>query len=171
MMEKQMVFTFDINKCSGCLACIVACRDQNDAKAAGAAFRTVTTRESFSDDSFVLNFISLACMHCGDAPCLMVCPAGAIYRDETTNAVTVKRDLCVGCHSCELACPFGAPKFADDGKMAKCDFCFVRQAYGLKPACVHTCTTGALDFGQLMEISTTKARQAGLIILNSTDLL
>lgn len=166
-MEKQTVFTFDVNKCSGCMACIVACQDQNDEKAQGVAYRTVTGRESTGEDGFAINFISLACMHCGDAPCLMVCPAGAIYRDEDTGAVSVKRDLCVGCHSCELACPFGAPKFAVDGKMAKCDFCFVRQAYGFKPACIHTCTTGALSFGELAEVSANKARQAGLVILRN----
>lgn len=84
-------------------------------------------------------------------------------------AIGITRSLCVGCHSCELACPFGAPKFAPDGKMAKCDFCYVRQQFGLKPACVHTCTTGALQFGELGEITRAKTEQASLLILENVN--
>lgn len=171
-MEKQMAFALDLDICSGCLACIVACQDQNDEKAPEApAYRTVTLLEKKlpGETDIRINFISLACVHCSDAPCLMVCPVGAIFRDDATGAVGITRSLCVGCHSCELACPFGAPKFAADGKMAKCDFCYVRQQFGLKPACVHTCTTGALQFGELGEITRAKAEKASLLILENVN--
>lgn len=173
-MTKKMTFALDVDICSGCLACVVACRDQNDEKAPNApAYRTLTGLEKhFENEPHVhLNFLSLACVHCTDAPCLMVCPVGAVFRDETTGAIGITRGLCIGCHSCELACPFGAPKFAQDGKMAKCDFCYVRQQFGLKPACVHTCTTGALDFGELDEIAKKKAAQASILILENVNTL
>lgn len=164
---KRMAFALDLNICSGCLACVTACQDQNDEKAPNTPFRTVTMQEKqMPGKTFVhLNYLSLACVHCADAPCLMVCPAGAIFRDQATGAIGITQSLCVGCHSCELACPFGAPKFTHDGKMVKCDFCYVRQQYGLKPACVHTCTTGALDFGELEEIVKLKTERASLLIL------
>ncbi|MEI7672871.1 MAG: 4Fe-4S dicluster domain-containing protein, partial [Deltaproteobacteria bacterium] len=110
---------------------------------------------------------SLSCQHCGDATCLVVCPTGAISRRSEDGAVLVNRDLCVGCHSCELACPFGAPKFAKDGKMAKCDLCSVRREEGLKPACVRVCPTLALDAGPIEELSIKKAEKASIVILKS----
>ena len=51
---------------------------------------------------------------------------------------------CIGCHSCAMACPFGAPSFNEEGKMVKCDGCIERLRRGLIPACVRVCPTGAL---------------------------
>ncbi len=79
----------------------------------------------------------------------------------------VDRDLCVGCHSCELACPFGAPKFPEDGKMAKCDLCRVEEQHDLKPACVRVCPAQALDVGPIEELSKKKAEKASITILKS----
>jgi len=160
-MRNQLSFSFDVSRCSGCMACIVACQDQNDFVAENVAYRHVTSYEA---DARVF-FMSLSCLHCGDAPCLMVCPTGAIFRREQGGIVDVNRDLCVGCHSCELACPFGAPKFADDGKMTKCDFCNARMEYGFKPACVRVCPTRALNLGFLEEISEQKSEKAAANIL------
>ncbi len=164
---KQLAFSFDVSRCSGCFACIVACQDQNDYVGDDVAFRHVIKQELENQSSITISFLSISCFHCGDAPCLMVCPTGAIFRRDQGGIVDVHRDLCVGCHSCQLACPFGAPKFADDGKMAKCDFCSARMKYGHKPACVRVCPTRALNFGPLEEISEQKAEKAGAAILKS----
>jgi anaerobic dimethyl sulfoxide reductase subunit B len=116
----QCAFSFDVSRCSGCMACTVACQDQNDFAADEmVAFRHVTKYEEGQYPEARIVHFSLSCQHCGDAPCLAVCPTGAIFREQGDGAVRVDRDLCVGCHSCELACPFGAPKFPQDGKMAK----------------------------------------------------
>jgi anaerobic dimethyl sulfoxide reductase subunit B len=163
----QLAFSFDVSRCSGCMACIVACQDQNDFVAEGAAFRHVTRNEEGNYPSARISFFSLSCLHCGDAPCLMVCPTGAISKTDHGGQVIVNRDLCIGCHSCELACPFGAPKFAEDGKMAKCDFCSIRMEHGMKPACVRICTTQALDFGPLEKLTQQKTEKASKIILNA----
>jgi Fe-S-cluster-containing dehydrogenase component len=148
------------------MACVVACRDQNDLKAPDTALRQVTCLEQGEYPATVAH-ISLSCMHCGDAPCLMVCPTGAIFRHADSGVVDIDRDLCIGCHSCELACPFGAPKFAGDGRMIKCDLCIVRIENGLEPACVRTCTTGALQFGYAEELAVQKAGDASLRILKT----
>ena len=162
-MSNQLLFSFDVSRCSGCMACIVACQDQNDFVSDTIAYRHVTRYEAGDQ----ISFLSLSCLHCGDAPCLMVCPTGAIFKREQGGIVDVNRDLCVGCHSCELACPFGAPKFAEDGKMAKCDFCNARMEYGYKPACVRVCPTRALDIGLLDKISEQKSEKAAVKILKS----
>ena len=162
-MSNHLAFSFDVSRCCGCFACVVACQDQNDFVSDGVAYRHLTRHETAGR----ISFLSLSCLHCGDAPCLMVCPTGAIFRREQDGVVDVKRDLCIGCHSCELACQFGAPKFAADGKMAKCDFCNPRLEYGLIPACVRVCPTRALDLGPLEKISEQKSEKAAAKILKS----
>lgn len=165
-MNRQLAFSLDLERCSGCFACVVACQDQNDTVAQAPPLRQVGRHENGAFPTR-LSFISIACFHCGDAPCLMACPSGAMYRHADTGLVDINRDICVGCHSCELACPFGAPKFAADGKMVKCDMCAVRVAHEMAPACVHTCPTRALTFGEARELSQAKARQAGLRLLKA----
>ena len=166
-MDSQLAFTFNINRCSGCMACVVACQDQQDENENNVAFRHVAGREQISEAGTRLFFMSLACMHCSDAPCLMACPTGALFRPNSTNIVDVHRDLCIGCHSCALACPFGAPKFAQDGRMAKCDLCHVRIEHGLQPACVRVCPTKALGIGSPNQIAEQKAGASAGRIMKS----
>jgi formate dehydrogenase iron-sulfur subunit len=64
-----------------------------------------------------------------------------------------------------MVCPFGAPRFTLGEKMEKCNFCVDRVNHGLEPACVHTCTTRALGFGTLEEISRKKAEKTSVKIL------
>jgi DMSO reductase iron-sulfur subunit len=164
----QYAFSFDVTRCCGCFACVVACQDQNDFVAGETvAFRHVTKHEEGAHPEARIAFLSLSCQHCGDAPCIVVCPTGAISRQPEDGVVLVDRNLCVGCHSCELACPFGAPKFPEDGKMAKCDLCAVRREQGLKPACVRICPVKALDYGPIEALSEKKAETASVRILKS----
>jgi anaerobic dimethyl sulfoxide reductase subunit B len=164
----QYAFSFEVSRCCGCFACVVACQDQNDfAAGETVAFRHVTTYETGVHPEAKLVYLSLACQHCGDAPCIVVCPMRAISRRPEDGAVLVDRDLCVGCHSCELACPFGAPKFSENGKMNKCDLCYVRRDRGMHPACVRVCPTGALNYGPIEELSEKKAETAAVRILKS----
>lgn len=165
---KQYAFAFDVARCSGCFACVVACQDQNDLVAGETvAFRHVTKLEDGAHPEARIAYLSLSCQHCGDAACIVVCPMRAISRRPDDGAVLVDRDLCVGCHSCELACPFGTPKFPEDGKMAKCDLCSVRREQGMKPACVRVCPVQALVCGPIEELSEQKAERASVRILQS----
>jgi anaerobic dimethyl sulfoxide reductase subunit B (iron-sulfur subunit) len=74
------------------------------------------------------------------------CPTGALNKDGRTGGVMVSKDLCIGCHSCALACPFGVPRYDRDEKMQKCDLCLERVEADLEPACVRVCPVGALKF-------------------------
>lgn len=163
----QLAFAFDVARCSGCMACVVACLDEKDLPAAPHAFRHVSRFENSGTVPPELSFLSLSCLHCGDAPCVMVCPAGSLKKRERDGIVTVNRDLCVGCHSCVLACPFGAPKFPEASTMAKCDFCLERIEAEREPACVRVCPTRALRFGPLEKLTEQTIKKASLNILKA----
>jgi len=56
-------------------------------------------------------------------------------------------DLCVGCRSCIIVCPYGVLKLKKNGKgIVKCDLCIERLDRMEKPACVEACPTDALTF-------------------------
>jgi anaerobic dimethyl sulfoxide reductase subunit B len=164
---KQITFSFDISRCSACLACVVACLDQNDLVAENVAFRHVTVNEEGSFPDSTVSSLSLACNHCGDAPCLAVCPTGAIFKLDENGIVDLNSDMCMGCRSCFLVCPFGAPRFSENGKMSKCNLCHVRLAHDLLPACVLVCPTQALKIGTSEDLSKEKAEKASLTILKN----
>lgn len=90
--------------------------------------------------------VPMTCMHCGDAWCLEICPAGAIAKDPETGAVTIDETRCAGCKMCLLACPYGNIRFdADRGVSEKCDLC------DGDPSCVLVCGSGALRFVEVDE--------------------
>ena len=138
-------FELDMEKCSACGACAIACMDQNDISITDneRPFRCVFQREK-ADPGQSPEYFSVACMHCDDAPCINACPVGCLYKDAETNLTLFDNTNCIGCHSCAMACPFGAPAFAADGKMQKCDGCIERIRHGMTPSCVRACPNGAL---------------------------
>lgn len=144
----------DIDRCVGCQACAVACMDQIDLEVdhKQPAWRTVFQVETGAFPVAEVAFVSLACLHCGNAPCEFACPAGAIGRNPLSNAVDVDPTLCIGCRGCSLACPFGIPRYRVDGTMEKCDLCSIRVEHGLEPACVRVCPAKALRFGPVDEV-------------------
>ena len=141
----KLYLDLDMEKCSACGACAVACMDQNDydPKAGSAPFRTIFEMEH-GDGKPVFTHYSVACMHCKDAPCVLACPSGCLRKDPVSGFTVYDNENCIGCHSCAMACPFGVPSFNAQGKMEKCDGCSVRIAHGMEPACVRVCPTGAL---------------------------
>ena len=144
-MEK-MIFDFDPSKCTACQACVMACFDQNDIDVEHRQhpFRNAAALESVEDGREKFAFLSVACMHCEEAPCVMGCPSACLYKDEESGLTLYDNTNCVGCHSCAMACPFGAPSFNREGKMEECDGWEARLRRGVVPACVRVCPTGAL---------------------------
>ncbi len=166
-MTQQLGFSFDVSRCSGCMACIVACLDQNDMPDDGTRFRHVSRIENGAYPLAVIRFVSLACMHCGEAPCIAVCPTRAISRKNDNGIVGVDAARCIGCHACATVCPFGAPQFPEGAAMRKCDFCADRVEAGLEPACVRTCPTKALGFGPIEKLTEQAAKDAAVKIVSS----
>ena len=148
-MEKR-IFDLDLDRCTGCYACVVACMDQNDIIPPSADFmwRDVASLSNSGN----IQYASLSCMHCDDAPCVVACPTGAVFRNLETHMIESDKSKCIGCHNCVMSCPFGAPKFDAEGKMEKCSGCSIRVEHGLTPACVRTCPTRALKYDTVENI-------------------
>ena len=142
----KYVIDLDLSRCIACGACTVACMDQNDIEPqlGDHPLRSSAVVETGRGDDARMTYMSFACMHCSDAPCVRACPVGCIKRDEATGFVAYDNARCIGCHSCSMACPFSAPSFDHTGKMRKCDGCYVRVADGRLPACVKVCPMNAL---------------------------
>jgi formate dehydrogenase iron-sulfur subunit len=94
-------------------------------------------------------------MHCADAPCVSICPLGALHTNEKgfVNYVDDSDDACIGCSLCISACPYNVPEISD-GKMHKCTGCESLIFAGQEPACVDTCITNALQYGPAEELIT-----------------
>jgi anaerobic dimethyl sulfoxide reductase subunit B (iron-sulfur subunit) len=159
-MPKRPAFYLDVQICTGCKTCIVACKDKNDL-APGVRWRRVFEYSggewcskpdgTFRQDVFAY-YISVSCNHCAEPICVEVCPTTAMTHDEN-GIVTVDQTKCIGCRYCEWACPYGAPQYhSDRGVMTKCDFCRDELRVGGVPACVAACPTRALNFGEFDEL-------------------
>jgi len=142
-------FLLDLNRCTGCHACLFACSIENglDFGKSWREIHTFNTRHRSGVASFHL---SLGCLHCAEPACMKSCPASAYSRDALTGAVLVDSGLCIGCRYCKWACPFDAPKYDPDaGTVSKCTLCNDRLGDGKDPACSSLCPTGALQFADL----------------------
>jgi formate dehydrogenase iron-sulfur subunit len=172
--------------CIGCRACQVSCKSwnqlpgiktkntgtyQNPPDLASAAFNIIRYSEVPSQANPVRwLFVSRRCMHCDDAGCMKICPApGALYRTKE-GAVAFDRDKCIGCKLCVNACPFDVPRYDEEGKVTKCHLCFDRIDAGMQPACVKTCPTGALRFGDRAELIGTAKQEGFGTIYGEEDL-
>lgn len=158
-MAKQLAFYYDQSACTGCKACQIACKDDNDLEV-GIIWRRVLEVQGGNwlqqGSAWVQNIsnyhLSISCQHCEEPICQEVCPAAAITKRDD-GIVLIDGDKCIGCRYCEWACPYAAPQFdSKTGKMGKCDFCVDYIDQGLPPACVAACPMRALDFGELEEL-------------------
>ena len=129
------------DRCTGCMQCELACSwaKTGEFKPSSSLIRVHVFDEEAS-------YAPYTCLQCEEAWCMTVCPTNAIVTDPVTHAVRVTDSLCIGCHLCTLACPFGTVfTKPTDGRAAKCDLC------DGEPACVTACPTQAIEFGELQE--------------------
>lgn len=149
-MAKQ--FVLDLNKCTGCQACQMACIMENEIPLT-RSWRHVETFNPGNLPDLPVFHLSLACNHCAEAPCMEYCPTMAYYRDKESGAVLINSNFCIGCTYCSWVCPYGAPQYiSTNGVMEKCNFCIDRLNEGKDPACVTLCPTDALQIEERPEI-------------------
>lgn len=159
-MAEQLGFVFEQDRCMGCKACQVACKDKNDLEL-GENWRKVIEIEggrhipsgdALQNDVYAF-WTSMGCNHCVDPLCVKNCPAGALYKREKDGLVLVDESKCIGCRYCTWSCPYEAPVYnSRTGIIGKCDFCKDRLHQGLEPACVGACPVHALHFGNLADL-------------------
>jgi len=161
----RVKFLCDADRCIECNACVTACKNEHEVPWGINRRRVVTINDGKPGERSV----SMACMHCTDAPCAAVCPVSCFYT--TADGVVLhSKDLCIGCGYCFYACPFGAPQypkvgnFGSRGKMDKCTYCAGgpeadstpaeyakyganRLAEGKLPICAEMCSTKSLLAG------------------------
>lgn len=146
-------FYHNQERCIGCGACQVACKDKFDIQAAGPRTRRVDTYESGDFPNCGIFTTSISCNHCDDPACVRVCPTGAMYKRDEDGLVLHDDDRCIGCRSCAMGCPYGAPQYLESkGIVVKCDMCYAIRDQGGMPACVGACSQRALDFGDIDEL-------------------
>ena len=181
----------DLDRCTGCEACVVACHAENNIRisgekeaAQGRAINWIRIERYWEGEypNVTAKFIPVLCQHCGNAPCEPVCPVYAAYHTpDGLNAQVYNR--CIGVRYCGNNCPYVVRQFnwfdphwdaplqeqlnpdvtvRQNGIMEKCTFCVqrIRKAKEqadkegrhirdgeVQPACVQTCPTSALVFG------------------------
>lgn len=184
----------DLDRCSACQACVVACQVENNIPPASALeagqgralawIRLVPLPAGEGGEHPGLRLIPVPCMHCEHPPCTKVCPVEATQVGED-GLVAQVYSRCIGCRYCTTACPYTVRQFnwrrpewpppleralspdvsvRPRGVVEKCSFCHHRLQLAQDearlagrplrdgdylPACVESCPTGAMAFGDL----------------------
>lgn len=165
--DEQYAFEVDLDACSGCKACVVACHTLNgleeteswrkvgtltigeldpapSPKSEALPIAVAPTREPALQSSGIQH-VTTACHHCEDPGCLNGCPVKAYDKDPVTGIVRHLDDQCIGCKYCTMMCPYEVPKYSKRlGIVRKCDMCHQRLSAGEAPACVQSCPNEAI---------------------------
>ena len=174
----KLTMVIDLSRCLGCWTCALGCKAENNEPLGIWWNRILTTGGQEMDTpsgtypDIRMTYLPINCQHCDNAPCVKVCPVGAL-RKRDDGIVFLDWDRCIGCRYCLVACPYGIPAFnwrppvqvPDNsqfklgapavpvrpvGVAEKCTFCFHRVDVGnFTPACIEVCPAGARFFGDL----------------------
>jgi Fe-S-cluster-containing dehydrogenase component len=141
---QQYAFEVDLDKCSGCKACVTACHSLNGLDEE-ETWRSVGLLHGGTFLQPIQQTVTTACHHCLDPACLNGCPVLAYEKDPGTGIVRHLDDQCIGCQYCILKCPYDVPKYSERlGIVRKCDMCNNRLVAGEAPACVQACPSEAI---------------------------
>ena len=187
MVGQRWVMLVDVKKCwekdkPGCKDCILACHVTHNVPDIGTIKEEVKwlwtehfenafpgQESHFMPEGFEEKPFMVLCNHCGQAPCVRVCPTKATFK-RADGITMMDFHRCIGCRYCMAGCPYGARSFnwrdprdyikselnmtfptRERGVVEKCNFCEERLAVGKLPACVEACKDGCLKFGDLQD--------------------
>lgn len=154
-MARYAIVT-DLNRCVGCLGCVVVCKSNNDV-AVGEFWNKVVRQgptprtEGGNWPDIDMYFIPMTCQHCATPQCVSVCPTGASFKAED-GTIQINKEQCIGCGACLSACPYNCRSMnAELGVAQKCTMCHDQVEDGGLPQCVTQCGGMARWFGDLDE--------------------
>lgn len=146
-------FGFHSERCVGCGCCVTACLDAHSTDLDfQPPYRRIHLKESVQGGKVHLEYYSVACMHCKDAPCAKPCPKHCFVRDERTGTTVLDNAKCIGCRQCARVCPYEALGFDKDGKAQKCDGCRALLERGQLPVCVTACPRKAITIDEVNDV-------------------
>ena len=154
--DYHWTMTVDLDRCTGCEACVVACQAENNLPIVGEKrmrqgreMKWIRIERYWDDSAYPnarLSFIPMLCQHCDEAPCEIACPVFATYHNQDgLNAQVYNR--CIGTRTCAVYCPYEVRFFnwftytwdaplekqlnpdvtvREKGVMEKCTFCVQR---------------------------------------------
>lgn len=137
----------DYHKCVGCKTCEMICSLVHEGVCSPALSRVRIAKDERAGWN-----VPISCAMCEKPLCVTVCPTGAMLKIES-GLVTINEKVCIGCHQCVQACPFGHANFNFiKGCAFKCDQC------DGEPQCAALCWTGAVTF-ETVELVLSQRRQ------------
>ncbi len=179
-------FFIDTTLCTACRGCQVACKQwhnlpaeetknrgtyENPGDLSFNTYKLVRMREEEIGGKLKWLFFPEQCRHCTEPPCRDAAgDESAIFRDIPTGTVVFTAKT-KGLNTDEIieACPYNVPRKGPDGTLAKCDMCLDRVLNGLEPACVATCPTGAMSFGDLQDMAGLAKQRLGIVKKTNPD--
>jgi Fe-S-cluster-containing dehydrogenase component len=165
-MEPKNIFV-DLEYCIGCRTCEIACKQENNIPVGIKWINVVKVGPQMVGDKLRMDFVPMRCRHCTKAPCIDACPIKAVTK-RPDGIVLINREKCSGCMLCAEACPLGAIQLNTEAQVAeKCTLCVHRIDAGLEPACVQTCPSKCIYFGNINELTGIRqTRRAKRIVEN-----
>ena len=151
--DDQMGLLIDTVRCTGCMACFIACKEVNQ-------LPNKNDEELNKDTYTVINkingyYVRRLCMHCLHPACESVCPVGALQKT-ALGPVIYDVNRCIGCRYCMMACPFSIPTYEWNSmtpRVQKCFMCYHdRVSKGRPTGCAEACAYGATVFGKRTEL-------------------
>ncbi|MDR1014591.1 MAG: 4Fe-4S dicluster domain-containing protein [Coriobacteriales bacterium] len=171
MAKRTLVI--DLDRCSGCDSCVVACKFENNVALGNFWTTVVPVGPAGTHPDIEMYWLPMQCQQCENSPCVAACSTGAAYRDPDNNVVLIDKETCIGCKSCLVACPYsddeGAVRpsvrwfNAEENVVEKCTLCnhLTAASDGIEntkdttdpahavPPCVHNCSCKARHYGDL----------------------
>jgi len=109
VLKKRLAMVIDLQKCTGCGACTIVCKNENNVDD-GILWANKMSQTVGKFPNVRYDYIPTLCNHCEKAPCVKVCPTQAMHKDN--NGITMHdTKKCVGCRYCMVACPYKVISF------------------------------------------------------------